>query len=136
MPGMLADRQLIPSVLVKIRVFNGLRLALARNKPWLAGRWTIETQRESFEWFTKRDAVMSGLLKISGLRLCRSGFIPMKRAKTINRWILTGSSKLPVTAGNSNKSAKAHCSKRSPILCPGCRMNSGWAVTAGRYRML
>jgi hypothetical protein len=57
MPGMLADRKLVPSVLVKIRVFNGCRLALARGKPWLAGRWTVETQRESFEWFTKRDAM-------------------------------------------------------------------------------
>lgn len=57
MPGMLRDRQPIPSVPIGIRVFHGPRLALARNKPWLAGRWTNETQRESFEWFTKRDAM-------------------------------------------------------------------------------
>jgi hypothetical protein len=57
MAGILRDRELIPSVPVKIRVFHGCRLALARGKPWLAGKWTVETQRESFEWFTKRDAM-------------------------------------------------------------------------------
>ena len=31
--------RLIPSVPVTVRVFNGCRLALARGKPWLAGKW-------------------------------------------------------------------------------------------------
>jgi hypothetical protein len=52
---MLKERQLIPSVPVTVRVFYGCRLALARNKPWLAGRWKNETRYESFEWGTKRD---------------------------------------------------------------------------------
>jgi hypothetical protein len=47
--------RLIPSVPVTVRVFNGCRLALARGKPWLAGRWEDVTRRESFEWKTKRD---------------------------------------------------------------------------------
>ncbi|HTD55528.1 MAG: hypothetical protein JOZ35_08015 [Hyphomicrobiales bacterium] len=57
MASMLRDQELIPSVPIKIRVFHGCRLALARSKPWLAGRWTVETRRMSFEWFTKRDAM-------------------------------------------------------------------------------
>jgi hypothetical protein len=52
---MLKERQLIPSVPVTVRVFCGCRLALARNKPWLAGAWKDETRYESFEWDTKRD---------------------------------------------------------------------------------
>jgi hypothetical protein len=46
---------LIPSVPVTVRVFNGCRLAMARGKPWLAGKWEDVTRRESFEWRTKRD---------------------------------------------------------------------------------
>jgi hypothetical protein len=44
-----------PSVPVTVRVFIGCRLALARGKPWLAGRWEDVTRHESFEWRTKRD---------------------------------------------------------------------------------
>ncbi len=55
--NMLRDRQLIPSVPVKIRVFYGCRLALARGKPSLAGRWRVETRQMSFEWRSKRDAM-------------------------------------------------------------------------------
>jgi hypothetical protein len=55
--SMLQNRQLIPSVPVKIRVFHGCRLALARGKPSLAGTWKDETQRESFEWRSKRDTM-------------------------------------------------------------------------------
>jgi hypothetical protein len=47
--------RLIPSVPVSVRVFIGCRLALARGKPWLAGRWENVTRHESFEWRTKRD---------------------------------------------------------------------------------
>ena len=47
--------RLIPSVPVTVRVFNGCRLALARGKPWLAGKWEDVTRHESFEWSTKRD---------------------------------------------------------------------------------
>lgn len=47
--------RLIPSVPVTIRVFYGCRYALARGKPWLAGKWENVTRHESFEWRTKRD---------------------------------------------------------------------------------
>jgi hypothetical protein len=49
--------RLIPSVPITMRVFNGCRLALARGKPWLAGRWEDITRHLSFEWRTKRDAM-------------------------------------------------------------------------------
>jgi hypothetical protein len=45
------EERLIPLV----RVFTGCRLALARGKPWLAGKWEDVTRHESFEWQTKRD---------------------------------------------------------------------------------
>jgi hypothetical protein len=38
-----------------MRVFNGCRLAVARGKPWLAGKWEDITRHKSFEWKTKRD---------------------------------------------------------------------------------
>jgi hypothetical protein len=47
--------RLIPSVPVTVRVFNGCRLAMARGKPWIAGRWEDVTRHVSFEWQTKRD---------------------------------------------------------------------------------
>jgi hypothetical protein len=47
--------RLIPSVPVTVRVFIGCRLAMARGKPWLAGKWEDVTRHESFEWKTKRD---------------------------------------------------------------------------------
>jgi hypothetical protein len=49
--------RLIPSVPVTVRVFNRCRLAAARGKPWLAGKWEDATRHESFEWKTKRDAM-------------------------------------------------------------------------------
>ncbi len=49
--------RLIPSVPVTVRVFYGCRLALARGKPWLAGKWEDVTRHESFEWQTKRDPI-------------------------------------------------------------------------------
>ena len=49
------NERLIPSVPVNVRVFIGCRLALARGKPWLAGKWEDVTRQESFEWRTKRD---------------------------------------------------------------------------------
>jgi hypothetical protein len=51
---LLTERK-IPSVPVKVRIFNGCRLALSRGKPWLAGKWEDVSRRESFEWRTKRD---------------------------------------------------------------------------------
>ncbi len=48
--------RLIPSVPITVRVFNGCRLALARGKPWLAGKWEDVARLESFEWESKRDA--------------------------------------------------------------------------------
>jgi hypothetical protein len=53
---MLKER-LIPSVPIEVRVFIGCRLALARGKPWLAGKWEDVTRYVSFEWATKRDAM-------------------------------------------------------------------------------
>jgi hypothetical protein len=49
--------RLIPSVPVVVHVFNGCRLALARGKPWLAGKWEDVTRNEGFEWNSKRDAM-------------------------------------------------------------------------------
>lgn len=49
------DERLIPSVPIKVRVFYGCRLALARGKPYLAGKWEDVSRHESFEWKTKRD---------------------------------------------------------------------------------
>jgi hypothetical protein len=49
------EERLIPSVPISLRVFNGCRLALARGKPWLAGKWEDITRQMSFEWKTKRD---------------------------------------------------------------------------------
>jgi hypothetical protein len=49
--------RLIPTVPVTVCAFNGCRLALARGKPWLAGKWEDVTRHESFEWKTKRDAM-------------------------------------------------------------------------------
>jgi hypothetical protein len=54
MKRMLEERQ-IPSVPITVRVFDGCRLAMARGKPWLAGKWEDVTRYESFEWKTKRD---------------------------------------------------------------------------------
>ncbi len=47
--------RLIPSIPVSVRVFNACRLALARGKPWLAGKWEDIIRHVSFEWSTKRD---------------------------------------------------------------------------------
>jgi hypothetical protein len=47
--------RLIPSVPVTVRVFIGCRLAVARGKPWQAGKWEDVTRHESFEWKTKRS---------------------------------------------------------------------------------
>jgi hypothetical protein len=49
--------RLIPSVPVPMRVFIGCRLALARGKPWQAGKWENVVRHISFEWRTKRDAM-------------------------------------------------------------------------------
>jgi hypothetical protein len=51
------EERLIPSVPITVRIFNGCRLAIARGKPWLAGKWEDVTRHESFEWQTKRDAM-------------------------------------------------------------------------------
>lgn len=59
-PGVLErvlEERLIPTVPVKVRVFYGCRLALARGKRWLAGKWEDVTRHESFEWKTKRDSM-------------------------------------------------------------------------------
>ena len=53
----LHERQRIPSVPVTIRVFYGCRLALARGKPRLAGKWADDKRYDSFDWRSKRDAM-------------------------------------------------------------------------------
>jgi hypothetical protein len=70
LPELLKRRQDIPAVAIKLRVFYGVRLALAWNKPWLAGTWNTNqkflqrcagrgvdslTRYQSFDWDTKRD---------------------------------------------------------------------------------
>jgi hypothetical protein len=54
--ALLLNERQMPSAPVKVRVFIGCRLALARGKPWLAGKWEDVSRHESFEWSTKRDA--------------------------------------------------------------------------------
>jgi hypothetical protein len=49
------EERLFPTVPVAVRVFYGCRLALHRNKPWLAGKWEDVERQETFEWLTKRD---------------------------------------------------------------------------------
>ncbi len=49
------EERLFSTVPVAVRVFYGCRLALHRNKPWLAGKWEDVERQESFEWRTKRD---------------------------------------------------------------------------------
>jgi hypothetical protein len=49
--------RLVLLVPITVRVFIGCRLALARGKPWLAGKWEDVLRHESFEWKTKRDAM-------------------------------------------------------------------------------
>jgi hypothetical protein len=54
----LLEERRIPSVQVKVHIFNGCRLALARGKTWLAGKWQDVMRHESFEWKTKRDPML------------------------------------------------------------------------------
>jgi hypothetical protein len=59
--------RLIPLVPVTVRVFIGCRLAIARGKPWLAGKWEDVTRHESFEWKTKRDTMR--------IAVCDEGYV-------------------------------------------------------------
>lgn len=53
--AVLSDRDNIPKVMVKVRVFHGCALTLARGKPWLAGTWKDDVPKAiSFDWGTKR----------------------------------------------------------------------------------
>jgi hypothetical protein len=45
---------IVEKIRVGIRTFIGLRLALARNKPELAGTWIDHTKDVSFDWHSKR----------------------------------------------------------------------------------
>ena len=61
------EERLFPTVPVPVRVFYGCRLALHRNKPWLAGKWEDVHRQESFEWRTKRDP--------NRINVCDEGYI-------------------------------------------------------------
>ncbi len=61
------EERLFPTVPVAVRVFYGCRLALHRNKPWLAGKWEDVERQESFEWRTKRDP--------KHINVCNEGYI-------------------------------------------------------------
>ena len=61
------EERLFPTVPVAVRVFYGCRLALHRNKPWLAGKWEDVERQESFEWRTKRDP--------NRINVCDQGYI-------------------------------------------------------------
>jgi hypothetical protein len=54
MDCVLKERQ-IPTLPVIVRVFIGCRLAVARGKPWEAGKWEDVPRHISFEWQTKRE---------------------------------------------------------------------------------
>jgi hypothetical protein len=45
----------LDSVSIELHNFTGLRLALARNKPWRAGQWDDVTKEISFDWSSKRS---------------------------------------------------------------------------------
>lgn len=47
-----------PYVVIKLMNFVGLRLALARNKPELAGQWLSVSKRVSFDWRQKRTLLV------------------------------------------------------------------------------
>jgi hypothetical protein len=61
------EERLFATVPVAVHVFYGCRLALHRNKPWLAGKWVDEQRQESFEWRTKRDP--------NRINVCDEGYI-------------------------------------------------------------
>lgn len=61
------QERLFPTVPVAVRVFYGCRLALHRNKRWLAGKWEDVERQESFEWRTKRDP--------NRIEVCDDGYI-------------------------------------------------------------
>jgi hypothetical protein len=54
---LILSERLIPQVGVPLRTFLGMRLALVRHKPTLAGQWQDLTRFLSFEWSAKRDAM-------------------------------------------------------------------------------
>lgn len=65
----LATDELVP-VTVELSSFVGLRLAMARNKPELAGQWLTNPKQISFDWHSKRagitrmgDAVVTNMLQ-------------------------------------------------------------------------
>jgi hypothetical protein len=62
----LHDRNSIPKVQVKVRVFHGCALALARGKPSLAGTWKHVPRDISFDWFRKRHGTWGGQLAGDG----------------------------------------------------------------------
>jgi len=61
------EERLFPTVPVVVHAFYSCRLALHRNKPWLAGRWEDVVRQESFEWRTKRDP--------NRINVCDEGYI-------------------------------------------------------------
>jgi len=42
------------TVSIKLQNFHGLRIALARNKPHIAGQWSTVTKDIAFDWYSKR----------------------------------------------------------------------------------
>jgi hypothetical protein len=107
--------RLIPSVPVPMRVFIGCRLALARGKPWLAGKWENIARHISFEWRTKRDA-MRVVLRDDHLRTFPIALSsPLAKTKAINRQISIGSSRSQKKAASGRKSTKTRCWRRCRI---------------------
>jgi hypothetical protein len=67
----LQDR-LIPSVPIRVRVFNGCRLALARGKPWVAGKWEDVLRHERCYGAGGEEMATSSLHLTDGVPRCPS----------------------------------------------------------------
>ena len=114
--------RLIPSVPVTVRVFNGCRLAMARGKPWLAGRWEDVTRHVSFEWQTKRDPMRVEVRMRASSALSREKtFLSSPKAKGTNQSISTGSSRSQGRAAARWRSMRIRCLKACPISSRSCR---------------
>jgi hypothetical protein len=117
------EERSVPSVPVTVRVFIGCRLALARGKPWLAGRWENVPRLESFEWKTKRDAMRTKISDAGYLIPSRRPSPSSLRAKAMSRPISTDASKSPGKRAYQRSSTRICCWKPCPTSSRSCRTN-------------
>jgi hypothetical protein len=101
----------IPSVPAPMRVFIGCRLALARGKPWQAGKWENVVRHISFEWRTKHDAmrVVLGQDHLTPFPIALSILAESEGSEPADS---IGSSRSRERAASPRKSTKICCWKR------------------------